>query len=54
MLVPTFRTHKIKTVRNAQDEYDASREQEIDVMFIEKHQVKRSLSIGVESMETLI
>jgi hypothetical protein len=46
--------HAIKTVRNAQDEYDASREQEIDVKFIEKHQVKRSLNIGVESMETLI
>jgi hypothetical protein len=46
--------HAIKTVRNAQDEYDASREQEIDVMFIEKHQVKRSLKVGVESKEKFI
>jgi uncharacterized protein YerC len=46
--------HSIKTVRNAQDEYDASREQEIDVIFIDKHQAKRSLNIGVESVEKLI
>jgi hypothetical protein len=46
--------HAIKTVRNAQDEYDASREKEIDVTFIEKLQVKRSLNVGVKSMETLI
>ena len=39
--------HAIKTVRNAQDEYDASREQEIEVMFIEKHQVMRSLNVDL-------
>jgi hypothetical protein len=46
--------HVIGIVRNSRDEYGASGGQEIRTIFIEKHHVKRSLNVGVESLDILV